>query len=330
MKPMQWITGKVLVLSLLASSAMSAANTQDAQSLLAKMSDSAQSLSYQGEFVYQQGGHLETLSVIHRAAEQSRPQSERILYLDGAPREVIRAGNELFLSHHNGGVTQLQHGPLVPMLDRFQSGVSGDHYDVRIVGIDRVAGRETYLLVVVPKDKFRHGYQLWLDRQSSLLLKSELIDSQGMIIERLQFTSLDIGPLSDDAQSHLEQRPNEVDSNVVVNNQSNPAQAPMSWEAGWLPEGFELHSRAVRSSPVSEHAVDALTFSDGVASFTVFVEPDETGLLSQASEKIGALSAVAKIYREGDQYFHVTVMGDIPLGTAERVAVSVRPVKTAS
>ena len=325
---MQWITGKVLVLSLLASSAMSAANTQDAQSLLAKMSDSAQSLSYQGEFVYQQGGHLETLSVIHRAAEQSQPSSERILYLDGAPREVIRAGNELFLSHHSGGVTRFQHGPLVPMLDRFQSGVSGDHYDVKIVGIDRVAGREAYLLVVVPKDRFRHGYQLWLDRQSSLLLKSELVDSQGMIIERLQFTSLDIGPLSEDARSHLVHRPTAVDA-TDVDGQPDSAQAPISWETGWLPEGFVQYGRAVRSSPVGEHAVDALTFSDGVASFTIFVEPDESGLLSQASEKIGALSAVAKIYREGDQYFHVTVMGDIPLGTAERVAVSVRPVKSA-
>lgn len=327
---MQWITGKVLVLGLLASSAMSAASSQDPQSLLAKMADSAQGLSYQGEFVYQQGGRLETLSVLHQAAGQSQPESERILYLDGAPREVIRAGNELFLSHHSAGVTRLQHGPLAPVLDRFQSGVPGDYYDLKIIGIDRVAGREAFLLLVVPRDKFRHGYQLWLDRESSLLLKSELVDNQGRIVERLQFTSLDIGPLSGDARSHLKRRPSGVDSTVVVNNQPDPLQSPMSWEAGWLPGGFVLHSRAVRSSPVSEHAVDALTFSDGVASFTLFVEPDETGLLSQASERIGALSAVAKIYREGDQYFHVTVMGDIPLGTAERVAVSVRPVKPAS
>ena len=314
----------MLVLSLLASSAVSAASAQDAQSLLAKMADSARELSYQGDFVYQQGGQLETLSVIHQGAGQDQPDRERIIYLDGAPREVVRTGNELFLSHPNGGVTQFQHGSLMPLVERFQSGVLGDYYDLKIVGIDRVAGREAFLLLVVPKDRFRHGYQLWLDRQSSLLLKSEMVDSQGMIVERLQFTSLHVGPLSEDVHSHLVHRPAEVAATDVA----DPAQAPLSWETGWLPEGFVQQGRAVRPSPVGEHAVDALTFSDGVASFTVFVEPDESGLLSQASEKIGALSAVAKIYREGDQYFHVTVMGDIPLGTAERIAVSVRPVKS--
>ena len=318
----------MLVFSLLVGSTVSAANTPDAQSLLVKMTDSARELSYQGEFVYQQGGQLETLSVIHMAAGQNQPDRERIIYLDGAPREVIRAGNELFFSHHNGDVAQFQHGSLMPLVERFQSGVSGDYYDLTIVGIDRVAGREAFLLLVVPKDRFRHGYQLWLDRESSLLLKSELVDSQGKIIERLQFTSLHVGPLSEDAQSHFVHRPTAVDA-TVVGSQPDPAQVLLSWETGWLPEGFVQHGRAVRSSPVAEHVVDALTFSDGVASFTVFVEPDDTGLLSQASEKIGALSAVAKIYREGDQYFHVTVMGDIPLGTAERVAVSVRPVKSA-
>ena len=322
---MQWITRKVLVLTLLASSAVLAASAQDAQSLLGKMADSARELSYQGEFVYQQGGQLETLSVIHQGAGQDQPDRERIIYLDGAPREVVRAGNELFLSHPNGGVTQFQHGSLMPLVERFQSEASGDYYDLKIVGIDRVAGREAFLLLVVPKDRFRHGYQLWLDRQSSLLLKSEMVDSQGMIVERLQFTSLHVGPLSEDDQSLLVHRPGAA---ADAGGQPDSLQAPLSWETGWLPEGFVQQGRAVRPSPVGEHTVDALTFSDGVASFTVFVEPDESGLLSQASERIGALSAVAKIYREGDQYFHVTVMGDIPLSTAERIAVSVRPVKS--
>ncbi len=330
MKPMQWITGKWLALSLFASGALSAANSPDAQSLLAQMADSAQGLNYQGEFVYQQGGRLETLSVIHQAGEQDRPESERIAYLDGAPREVIRAGNELLLSRHDGDVTQFQHSPLMPVVDRFQSGVSGDYYDLKLVGIDRVAGREAFLLLVLPKDRFRYGYQLWLDRQSSLLLKSELVDNQGKIIERLQFTSLDVGQLSDDTQALLAQRPTDTTTAAPPAVSSQPEPAAPQWETGWLPEGFVQQNRAVRLSPVSKAAVDSLTFSDGIASFTVFVEPDETGVLNQASEKIGALSAVAKIYREGDQYFHVTVVGDIPLGTAERVAISVRPLPTAS
>ncbi|WP_422460821.1 MULTISPECIES: MucB/RseB C-terminal domain-containing protein [unclassified Endozoicomonas] len=330
MKQMQWITGKLLVLCFFVSGFVSAETSPDAGYLLERMAASAKSLSFQGEFVYQQGAQLQTLSVVHQAEAENISEKERILYLDGAPREVIRSGNELFFSSYNEGVTRFQHGSLMPVVSKFQSGVSERFYDLKIVGIDRVAGREAVLLLVLPKDRFRYGYQLWLDRVSSLLLKSVLVDDQGKIIERLQFTSLNIGQLSDDVLALLDRKPSGVDETIQL--KSNPEHSekpdvPPEWETGWLPDGFVLENSTVRPSPVSKHDVDALIFSDGIASFSVFVEQDDTRVLSQASEQIGALSAVSKIYREGNQYFHVTVVGDIPLGTAERVAVSVRPVK---
>ncbi len=331
MKQMQWITKKLLVSCFLASGFLFAQTTSDAVDLLERMSVSAKRLSFQGEFVYQQGAQLQTLSVIHQAEDQTASERERIFYLDGAPREVIRSGNELFFSSYNEGVTKFQHGSLMPVLSKFQSGVSEHFYDLKIAGVDRVAGREAVLLLVLPKDRFRYGYQLWLDRESSLLLKSVLVDDQGKIIERLQFTSLNIGNLSNDDLALLDHKPSNVDETIRL--RSNPAiglsdkpGAPSKWQTGWLPAGFVLENSSIRPSPMSQHDVDALIFSDGIANFSVFVEQDDTRVLSQASEQIGALSAVSKIYREGNQYFHVTVVGDIPLGTAERVAVSVRPV----
>ncbi|WP_257284528.1 MucB/RseB C-terminal domain-containing protein [Endozoicomonas sp. SESOKO1] len=332
MKKMQWISRALLAFCFFVSGFLYAETSSDAGYLLERMASSSRSLSFQGEFVYQQGAQLQTLSVIHQAEDQEISEKERITFLDGAPREVIRSGNELFFSSYNEGVTQFQHGSLMPVINKFQSGISERFYDLKIVGIDRVAGREAVLLLVLPKDRFRYGYQLWLDRKSSLLLKSVLVDDQGKIIERLQFTSLRIGQLSDDVLALLDRKPSSVDQTIHL--RSNPAKedlekprVPPEWETGWLPDGFVLENSSIRPSPVSQHDVDALVFSDGIATFSVFVEQDDTRVLSQASEQIGALSAVSKIYREGNQYFHVTVVGDIPLSTAERVAVSVRPVK---
>lgn len=327
MKQTQWITGKLLVIGIFISSFLNADTVPDSRYLLEKMVDSSKNLSFQGEFVYQQGAQLETLSIIHQAGDKNHSEKERILYLDGAPREVVRDGNELFFSSYNEGVTRFQHGSLMPVINKLQGGISEKYYDLKIVGIDRVAGREAVLLLVLPKDRFRYGYQLWLDRESSLLLKLVMVDDQGKIIERLQFTSLNVGSLSDETQDLLIRKPPVVDETITVKSQPDKSSDPLEWEAGWLPDGFLLENRSVRPSPVSQHNVDALVFSDGIASFSVFVEQDDTRVLSQASEKIGALSAVSKIYREGNQYFHVTVVGDIPLGAAERVAVSVRPLK---
>lgn len=324
---MQWVTGKLLVLGVFFSCFLNADTVPDASYLLEQMVGSSKKLSFQGDFVYQQGAQLETLNIIHQSSDKKNVEKERIAYLDGAPREVLRTGDELFFSSYNEGVTKFQHGSLMPVINKLQEGVSVEYYDLKIVGIDRVAGREAVLLLVLPKDRFRYGYQLWLDRQSSLLLKSVMVDDQGKIIERLQFTSLNVGPLSDDAQTLLVPKPDVVDETITVKTLPDKPSDPLDWETGWLPEGFVLQNRSVRPSPVSQHNVDALVFSDGIASFSVFVEQDDTRVLSQASEKIGALSAVSKIYREGDRYFHVTVVGDVPLSIAERVGVSVRPLK---
>lgn len=333
MKQIRWITGKLLVLFLFVSNFLCAEMPSDAGCLLERMATSSRELSFHGEFVYQHGSQLETLSVIHQAEDNKRSEKERILYLDGDSREVVRSGNELFFSNHNNrGGTKFQYGSLMPVINKFQPGVSGSFYDLKIAGTDRVAGKEAILLLVLPRDRFRYGYQLWLDRKSSLLLKSVLMDDQGEVIERLQFTALRVGQLPDDVQSLLEREPSSIDKTVYVESRhaedrSDKVHRPLGWEAGWLPDGFVLKSRSTTPSPVSQHDVDALIFSDGVASISVFVEQDSARVFHQDSEKIGALSAVSKGFRDGDQYFRVTVVGEVPLGTAERVAVSVRAIK---
>ena len=316
-----------ILLGVLLTTVLRAESVQDANDLLQSMVQSSKNSNYKGEFVYQQGAHLETMSIMHQSASEDSVEKERIVYLDGAPREVLRIGNELFYSSYNEGVTRFQHGSLIPVVGRLQSGISSALYELKTVGLDRVAGREAILLLVLPKDRFRYGYQLWLDRKSSLLLKSVMLDDQGKVIERLQFTALDTAPLSVDSLKLLSHKPAVVNETITLDTQAEQPNAPLDWETGWLPEGFVLQNRSVRPSPISQHEVDALVFSDGIASFSVFVELDDTRVLSQASEKIGALSAVSKIYREGERYFHVTVVGDVPLSTAERVAVSVRPLK---
>ena len=298
------------------------------QQWLERMASSSKELTYQGDLVYQQGGLLETLNITHYVDPKGQ-EKERILYLDGAPREMIRNNQQLTFSNYGRADTRFEHGSLMPMLGKLSKGDSVKQYELKIIGADRVAGREALLLVVVPKDRFRYGYQLWLDRASGLLLKSMMIDDSGRIMERMQFTNLKVGePLSKESLAALEKKQKDSDKIIAMEHSDISKDAQLGWETGWVPTGFSLNSRSKRPSPVSKQKVDALNFSDGIASFSVFVEPDETRVLSQASENIGALAAVSKVYRDGNRYYHVTVVGEIPLSAAERIAVSVRPVKS--
>ncbi len=298
-----------------------------AQQWLGRVAESTKLWTYRGVLVYQVGTRLETLAVTHDV--ESGGVKERVLYLDGLPREMVRNGDKLTYSTLNNGVTQFEHNSLVPMLGKF-SGIAPERfYKVEFARqqIDRVAGREAAVIDIVPVDRFRYGYRLWVDVYSGLPLKSIMLDSHSNIIERLQFTHIEPGVTLSEPEKAAMEKHNTQNKDIVDMQPVVKQGGIWGWEAGWVPEGFVVQHASQRPSPVSDHKTDAVIFSDGIASFSVFVEPDETRVLSQAAEKVGSLAAVSKVFRNGETYFHVTVVGEVPLGTAERVAVSVRPVK---
>ena len=66
-------------------------------------------------------------------------------------------------------------------------------YDLRLVGESRVAGRPAVVLAVTPRDQHRYGFELHLDRDTGLPLKSLLLNEKGQLLERFQFTQLNTG-----------------------------------------------------------------------------------------------------------------------------------------
>ncbi|MDP0587681.1 MAG: MucB/RseB C-terminal domain-containing protein [Candidatus Endonucleobacter bathymodioli] len=294
---------------------------------LKHMSAAFEKLSYRGVFVYQQGSYLETLAVT-RDASKGRNR-ERVIHLDGSFREMVMSESGLTYATAGKEARSIKYGSLMPMAGKFTDSFSEAYYKVRYASqrTDRIAGRKAAVIVIAPIDQYRYGYQLWIDTESSLMLKSVMFDGLGKIIERLQFTQIDVDvKLSFEELAAMDQ--GDVKSNQLVNiDFSSEAGGTWGWEAGWVPDGFSVKSAVQRLSPDSEDKVDAVIYSDGIANFSVFVEPEKSRVLSQESDSIGVMVAVSKVFRREKSYFHVTVVGAVPLGVAERVAASVRPIR---
>src|SRR3990167_130993 len=58
-----------------------------------KINHAARNLDYDGVFVYQHDTQLEAMRIIHKAVNKS--SKERLVSLNGAPREVIRDDREV-------------------------------------------------------------------------------------------------------------------------------------------------------------------------------------------------------------------------------------------
>ncbi len=87
------------------------------------------------------------------------------------------------------------------------------------------------------------------------------------------------------------------------------------WQTSWLPEGYEGQRREVMA-----HA-EVQVFSNGRNAFSVCIEDYGRQSVPEGVAQSGDMVAVGK--RIGDQF--VTVVGDVPLMIAERIAASVEP-----
>lgn len=295
-----------------------AAPLQAAEGLdwLARLSAAEQQMSYQGTFVYERNGSFSSHNIWHRVSPDGQVR-ERLLQLDGPVQEVLRVdGQPQCMS---GAASALP--PRLPGLAGLS--VSPEQlsalYDVRVLGASRVAGRQAVVLALMPRDPYRYGFELHLDRQTGLPLQSLLLNEQGHLLERLQFTRLDtLGSVSDQA---LQVGP----ECLPVSHSINQASAPQNWRSDWLPDGFVLRSAVEQRSPVAAVPVVWLVFADGLTQFSVFMEPLQGAHSEDLRSQVGPTSVVSRRVLTASGEVMVTVVGEVPLGTLERVALSMHP-----
>lgn len=297
------------------------AQAADPQSLLTRMQKAAGSLNYDGIFVYQHGEQLETLRIIHKMTDGV--MRERLVSLNGAPREILRTGNEVRCYLPDENAVMIEHRRAdsrnFPALLPDSLAVLKKNYRIHTGGSGRVAGRAALAAQIKPRDAYRYGYVLWADKSTGLLLKASLIDEDGNVIEQYMFTQISIDrpiPDSDLAPQHP--------AKGTISHRADDEQPPVStrnWQALKLPAGYTLSAHMRRKLPARRQPVEHLVYSDGLAVVSVFIEPvdDATqGALSGLTH-MGAVHAYGKVV-DGHQ---ITVLGETPAMTVDMIGASV-------
>ncbi|RON01619.1 RNA polymerase subunit sigma [Pseudomonas brassicacearum] len=298
------------------------AYADEAQDWLIRLSQAEQQQSFQGTFVYERNGSFSTHNIWHRV--QDGKVRERLLQLDGSAQEVVRID----------GHTQCVSGNLVAGLgDTPDSSARAldpqklkNWYDLAVIGKSRVAGRPAVIVSLTPRDQHRYGFELHLDRETGLPLKSLLLNDKGQLLERFQFTRLDTdAPAERDLQASSECKAVALDSD-----KASAVKAAQEWHSDWLPPGFELSSSGAHKDPNTKVQVSSLMYDDGLARFSVFLEPLNGAVVTDTRTQLGPTVAVSRRLTTPDGEMMVTVVGEIPIGTAERIALSMRTDATAA
>jgi sigma-E factor negative regulatory protein RseB len=271
--------------------------------------------SYQGTFVYERNGSFSTHAIWHRLDADGQVR-ERLLRLDGPAQEVLRVDAQVQCVS-NPQTAQFEPVAGLP-LQQVPVAQLVAHYEVRLLGQSRVAGHVAVVLALLPRDQYRYALELHLDQRSGLLLKSLLLNEQGELLERFQFTQLDtLSPLSAAAL-----QPG-ADCLAVAPQAAVTPALTSPWRAGWLPPGFSLSSVQQRGALGAEQAFTWLMFSDGLARFSLFIESVPHAGVENLQSQLGPTVIVSRQMPGASGAMLVTLVGEVPLAAAERVLQSI-------
>jgi sigma-E factor negative regulatory protein RseB len=297
---------------------------------LERMNQALTTRNYDGTFSHWHGGHVEMLRIIHRV--QDGTVSERLASLDGSGREFVRTGASLSCYLPDKHTVVVEQRPSEESLVGFPAFTdqTASFYDIREVGRARLNRRDTHIITVSPKDEYRYGYRLWIDDSTAMPLKTQLCDAHGHVIEQIVFASLTLPSRIPDSAFKPEVS---TEGFQWLRNETPPpgqATATMAWNAMQLPPGFKMTGRSAQTLPGSADPVDHLVFTDGLASVSVFVEPQRAAkpgepAISEAAE-VGSSSAFSTVI-DGHR---ITAVGEVPPDTVRFIATQVKAQEPAS
>lgn len=282
----------------------------DGVAWLDRIVSAAQKLNYSGTFTYSSGNHIETSRITH--VVDASGEREKLEVLDGSPREVIRVNSEVkcYLPEERTVIIdQSVHRRAFPA--RLSDSLSSvtEHYRIRIGEISRVAGRDSRMLTLEPKDGLRYGHQLWADVASGLLLRTRMVGDRGEAIEQFVFTDVTIGTQVDKERLKPKFLSKSADWRVVNARATASPNDGGDWVFRVQLPGYQqstwMRRRLQADRPEAFHVV----FSDGLAAISVFVEP----LRADHPERSGLFaSGPFNLYKRNLGDFSLTLLGEVP------------------
>jgi sigma-E factor negative regulatory protein RseB len=302
------------------SSVPASVSTSEADGWLHRIQQAAAGSSYQGTLTFNAGGSVSSARVLHHC--DGRQTYERLELLDGESRVQYRHNEQVVTLWPSSKRALLEtRDPVAqfPALPMASSARVLENYELQKIGQERVAGQDTDVLLLKPRDRLRFAQRLWAHRESGLLLRNDVLGPAGEVLESAAFVDVRLGakPSADQFVKPMKQ----LDGWRV---QRPPVERTQLEAEGWAMSkpvpGFQLVSCVRR--PLDAGQGDGVppqvlqsVFSDGLAQVSVFIERYDP---QRHARPMGSVTGASHtvMARRGDWW--ITVVGEVPMATAQQ------------
>lgn len=292
-------------------SADSVAPDTDVNKWLARMHEASRHRAYTGTFVVSAGPKTASARIWHIC--DGVQQMERVEPLSGPPRSTFRRNAQVITFFPDSKVAIAENrdslGPFPDFLKSSGSNIA-EHYQLKLVGSERLVGVDADIVQLMAKDKYRFGYRLWTEKRSGLVVQLQTLDLDGHVIEQSAFSELQI-----DAPVSMARLSNMMGATEGYKIERPQLQKTSADAQGWILRkpvaGFDPVGCYLR--PTQADSTLQWLFSDGLANVSLFIESFDARRHTRegASEAGGATRTMT---RRLDGWW-MTAMGEVPVAT---------------
>jgi sigma-E factor negative regulatory protein RseB len=289
---------------------------------LMRMHEASRLRGYVGTFVVtSNNGGMSSARIWHACSGSL--QVERVESLTGAPRSTFRRNDEVVTFMPESRVVRTERREslgLFPSLVKAADSSIPEFYSARRLGGDRVAGFETDVVQLAPKDNLRFGYRIWSEKKTGLVVKLQTVDAEGNVLEQAAFSELAL-----DAPVRIEKLSQMMSATdgwrVEKSDAVKTTAAAEGWQlksdvAGFKP--ISCYLRPLAGAPVPEGTLQWV-FSDGLAAVSLFVEAYDRQRHTQ--EGMFSSGATQTLTRRIQDWW-LTAVGEVPPQTLKAFALS--------
>lgn len=292
---------------------------QTVEQWLMRMHGAARQSAYVGTFVVTTGSAMSSARIWH-VCEGSQ-QLERVEALTGVPRATYRRNDQVVTYLPQSRVVIVEKraslGLFSSLLSRADSSIA-QHYQLKSIGRDRVAGYMSDVVQLIPRDNWRYGYKVWTERSTGLVVKLQTLNAMQAVLEQAAFSDLQLAqPISwaklsammDNTGGFIVKKPELIETTPDLEGWSLNATVP----------GFKSIGCHRRQDGVMASAKGPLqwVFSDGLASVSLFFEafdPARHGKLQHHDQF--SMGATHMHTRQIGAWW-VTAVGEVPQETLQ-------------
>ncbi|OUL58631.1 MucB/RseB C-terminal domain-containing protein [Pseudoalteromonas ulvae] len=289
---------------------------ESAKTLLENMAHTVHQSNFDASFVVVKGNAMEPYRWRH--GQHQGTELEHLSLLNGAGLEIIRINDKVTYFEPQTPAYSINArsiaGPIPDVLFHNINSLEGN-YNFILGGKGRIAGRSAQLIRIESKDNSKYNYWIWLDSQSSLVLKAAYVNQQGEIVEQLQLTNVTFSeqPALELIEMSQKEFPTPLPQPEASTDLGN-------WQIGWVPAGFNLVKSDRHNLNLNNELADYYLFSDGLVEVSVFIQRP----LSNNRRSTALTSGATTVFVHNAQGFDVSVVGNIPTSTAKSIAESVQ------